>query len=161
MKRFMALMSATAIGLGSMTAAYAADVDGLAVSVFPDADQSNVTEVYPTIANDLKLILEQRFSDNRAEDGHDVTVRLTEVSVDGSTILTPDDEFNRVKGMVYVKAKGDAGGPSPFSITVDAKTGAIYKDSDGMVVIPDKALFYNAMLSGFADKTYDAVQKVE
>ena len=157
MKRFMALMTATALSLGSMAAAETAKVDSLIVAVSPKAEDANVTSVWPNLESDLKDVLDAKFTPHRDDDGLDLSVRIIEVSLDGSKILTEEDEFNHIEGWVYVRPDGNSGEVTPFKVIIDAKTGALYKNPEGEVQIPGAELFYSAIVNGFADKTLEAV----
>ncbi|MEM9970856.1 MAG: hypothetical protein AAF762_07130 [Pseudomonadota bacterium] len=161
MKRFMATITATALSLGSMAAADTAKVDSVFVTVSPAADEANVEEVWPTLGSDLKTVLDDKLALYRDNDGYDVSIRIIDVSLDGSKILTEDDEFNRVEGWVYVRPGDDASDVTPIKVIVDAQTGAVFKNPDGSVQIPGAELFYNAMLNGFAEQTREAILKLE
>ena len=158
MKRFMTLVTATAIGFGSTAIAQDNMVKTLRVSVSPDAEDANVEVIWPDLESDLQAVMDAKFASLRADQGVDVNVKIIEVSVDGSQILTENEEFNHLEGWVFVRDAADAGGTNPTKVVIDAKTGAVYKDPEGMVVIPDAELFYAAMLNGFADKALDVVE---
>mgnify|MGYP001804447022 CR=1 FL=1 len=157
MKRFMALTSALALGLGSTAWADSAKVDSIFVDLSPNADDANVETVWPTLEDDLKTLLDAKFAPHMSDDGYTVTVRIIEVSLDGSMILTESDEFNHLEGWVYVRPNDGTGNISPTKVIIDAQTGALYKTPDGAVQIPGAELFYAAMLDGFADKTLETI----
>ena len=161
MKRFMALMTATALCVGSTAWSQTAKVDSLIVAVSPAADNANVESVWPDLENDLKGVLDAKFERHRADDGYDVSVRIIDVSLNGSTILTEEDEFNHIEGWVYMRPDGNPGDVTPVKVSIDALTGAVYKNPEGEVQIPGAELFYTSMLNEFGDKTRELVLKMK
>ena len=161
MKRFMTLITATALCVGSTAWAQTAKVDSLIVAVSPAADDANVETVWPNLENDLKGVLDAKFERHRADNGYDVSVRIIDVSLNGSTILSEEDEFNHIAGWVYLRPDADPGDVTPVKISINALTGAVYKSPEGEVQIPGAELFYSSMLNEFGDKAREIVLKMK
>jgi hypothetical protein len=159
MKRFTTLLATAAIGVAG--AASAADVTLADVDViveFEDAENANAQEFWPAIETDLETVFAAKTAAMHSDEGLDVNVRLTEVSLSGSQILTGEGEFNHMEGWVYVREQGDPDPLESFKVIIDAKTGSA-GIIEGMVIVPDMQDFYVALLNGFADKTLQEIEE--
>ncbi len=159
MKRLTVLLATTCIGLAGVASAAPKTVAEVDVIVeFEDAENANAQKFWPAIETDLETIFAAKAAPFHSDDGYDVKVRLTQVSLSGSEILTGEGEFNHLEGWVYVREQGEPEAVDSFKVIIDAKTGSVGIE-EGMITLPDLQDFYVALLNGFVDKSYEEIQE--
>ncbi len=134
-----------------------------------DFENSNALEYWPDLAADLSAAIAER--SNLTGDSSDPSVRIevTEVAVNGATMLPDTGEFNELFGIVIgmpgesalEDGQNNRGVDEPFlesPILLHAKEGTAIAGEGVIMVPPSQDDFYNAMVATFADIV---VQKVE
>lgn len=164
MKTLMALITTTAIGAASLASAQDVNPNNMiaeadVVVELEDAKNANALQFWPQIETDLETVLAQKMQPFYSGEGYDVTIRLTKVSMTGSTLLTDKGEFNHLEGWVYVRNQDDPDPVDSFKVIISAETGTAGL-SEGMYLLPGLADFYVALLNGFADKTVREIQDI-
>lgn len=144
--------------LAAATVAFAGEETVSKVDVYAeieDVQNANALQFWPDIETDLQAVIQAMLGNRATDDGMEMTVRIDEVSLSGSELLTGEGEFNRLQGWVYFKEPVDAEPLFQAEITVDAETGAIdlsrVEGDVVMIKMPDMPDFYTALLVGFAD----------
>lgn len=157
MKRFLIATSAAALFVTGPVVAEPTINEADVIVELEDAENANALEYWPQIETDLEEVMAAYIAPLHSDDGYDVKVRLTEVSLSGSKILEGEGEFNHMEGWVYVREQGDPSVVDSFNIVIDAKTQSA-GIADGMIVIPGMDDFYVALLNGFADKSVKLIK---
>ena len=125
---------------------------------------ANALDYWPTIEKDLEAKLAEKIEPYYSGDGYDITVRLSEISIDGSALLGNEGEFNTLKGWVYIREQGNPDPVDSVGLSMTAKTGeANYEAPENTVVVvipPARAAFYDALLDRFAERTVEEVEKL-
>ena len=82
--RHLTMITALGLGLSMASAATAQDklVDELDVKVEFDDVNANALDYYPNIETDLEAALAEVFEPMRSENGYDITISLSEISLD-------------------------------------------------------------------------------
>ena len=117
-----------------------------------DMDKGNALTFWPSIQGDLQASIVKAAEPVFNNDGYQVTVRLTDVSLSGSTVLTDKGEFNHMEGWVFYRKPGE---PEPVyeqKIILDAATETVGGTSS-YVILPDLPEFYQSLIGAFADST--------
>lgn len=155
---------AVSASLAAATVAFAADATLSKVEVFAeieDAQNSNALQFWPEIESDLESVINAMARDRMTDNGLEMTVRISEISLSGSELLTGEGEFNRLEGWVYFREPGDPAPVYQKEIFIDAETGKIDLSTvEGNVVfvtLPEMPDFYSALLSGFADVAVEQI----
>ena len=161
MKRFMsaafASIIASAFGGALHAQAVVSEVD--VIVELEDAANANALEYWPSIETDLESLLEEKLAGQMANEGHDVTVRLAEVSLDGSPLLGTDGEFNTLKGWIYIREPGDPDPVESVGISLNAEVGE--GDEDALINLnPSIDDMYRALLDRFAERTIEEVEAI-
>lgn len=152
--------------LAAATVAFAEEGTLSKVEVFAeieDAQNSNALEFWPQIEADLETVINAMARNRMTDDGLEMTVRISEISLSGSELLTGEGEFNRLEGWVYFREPGDPAPVHQKEIFIDAETGAIDLsgvESDFVIVkMPEMPAFYTALLVGFSDVAIDQLDE--
>ncbi len=160
MKRLMTLATCAAVGFAGFAAAQDKTIAEADVIVeLEDAGNANALEYWPQIESDLETVLAEWIAPMQSGDGYDVKIRLSDVSLSGSTILTGEGEFNHIEGWVYVREQGEPSVVDSFKVIIDAQTGE-FPAGPGYYILPGMDDFYVALLNGFADKTVRTIQEM-
>lgn len=155
---------AIAGSLAASTAVFAQPMlDEITVDAeFEDVEGANALQYWPELENDLAEAIAYRAGSMRSENGYDVTVRVREITMSGSRVLTGEGEFNHLEGIVYFRAPDDPVPVEQVTIILDARTGEIPVLEDGaIVVLPGTPVFYAALLDAFARNTIEALGKLD
>lgn len=157
MKRFALTCAIAALA----AAAAMADVNELSEidveTELEDVANANALEFWPEIARDLEEALAS--ATVAADDAPRLVVRLSEISLDGATILDTDGGFNTLEGWVYVYADRDADAEPTAALVSDqirleASTVPVDASTPGRIVIlPGDTEFYRALIATFAEVT--------
>ncbi len=124
-----------------------------------DMDETNALEYWPEIEADLTAKILDAARPMLDDDGYEVEVKLKEVSLSGSKVLSGEGEFNRMAGWVYVRKQGELVPEKSVEITLDAETGALGGNSD-IAIIPGKPMFYAALINSLARRTVEEIGKL-
>jgi hypothetical protein len=150
--------------VAASTVAFAQDANAISeVDVkaeLGDVKDANALEFWPNLETDLEKVIMAEAGPLVAEDGYDLVVSLKEVSLSGSTLLSGEGEFNRLEGWVYFIPDGQTVAQDQEPIIIEAVTAPIPADAIG-VIVPDKPVYYAAMLQGFAASTMDRFAELE
>ncbi len=166
MKPMKLLLTGTAFAIGGTlavvtgSAAFAQDEVLIAeadVKVELDDVNANALQYYPNIEQDLEAKLAEKIQPHHSDDGYDVTVSLSEISVDGSVLLGNEGEFNTLKGWVYIREQGNPDPVESVGLSLTAVTGEVDPAAD-IVIAPSQNAFYDALLDRFAERTVEEVQ---
>ena len=157
--KHLTMITALALGLAMTPAAMAQDklVDEVDVKVELDDVNANALDFYPNIETDLETKLAEVFSPMHSDDGYDITVSLSEISLDGSKLLGAEGEFNTLKGWVYIREQGNPDPVDSVGLSLQAKTGESDPNA-AFVLAPGTDDFYQALLQRFAERTMEEVQ---
>lgn len=124
-----------------------------------DDINANALTYWPDIERDLEAKLAEKIEPFFSGEGYEITVSLSEVSVDGSALLGNDGEFNTLKGWVYIREKGDPTPVESVGLSLQAKTGEVDPSAD-IVIAPSQNAFYDALLTRFAERAVEEVQNL-
>ncbi len=149
--------------MGSMAStAFAEDRTLIAeadVKVELDDVQANALEYWPDIERDLEEKLASAIAPHYSGDGYDVTIRLSEISIDGSALLGNEGEFNTLTGWVVVREQHNPAPVERVWVSLTAKTGEVDPEAD-IVIAPARNAFYNALLDRFAERTVEEIEAI-
>lgn len=118
---------------------------------------ANALDYWPTIERDLEAKLSAELSPYYSDQGYDITVRLAEISIDGSALLGNEGEFNTLKGWVYIREQGNPDPVESVGLSLTAVTGEVDPEAD-IVIPPARNAFYEALLVRFAERTIEEVE---
>ena len=149
-----ALAAATAASAVAQDNALIAEAD---VKVDLDDVDANALQYWPNIEKDLEAKLAEKIEPLYSGDGYDITVSLSEISIDGSALLGNEGEFNTLKGWVYIREQGNPDPVDSVGLSLTAKTGDVDPAAD-IVIAPSQNAFYDALLDRFAERTIEEVQ---
>lgn len=153
MKQLIALTTALTLTMAPM--AYAGDVTVGSVAVeakLAAGDDTNALKLWPDVTEDLQKMVKDAVQPMMADDGVDVKVRLTEMSLEGETMLPDDGEFNWLSGWVFLYRDGTPVKSFPVIMRADSPD-AVSVPGAVIVVAPNDSDYYNALLAGFAAHT--------
>ena len=159
-------IAATAFLMGGSIAAVTASgafaADGHLVSeadvvVELDDVNANALTYWPDIEQDLEAKLAEKIEPFYSGEGYEITVSLSEISIDGSALLGHEGEFNTLKGWVYIREQGKPTPVESVGLSLTAKTGEVDPSAD-IVIAPAKNAFYEALIDRFAERTMEEVQ---
>lgn len=123
---------------------------------------ANALDYWPTIEKDLEAKLAEKIAPLYSGDGYDITISLSEISIDGSALLGAEGEFNTLKGWVYIREQGNPDPVDSVGLSLTAKTGDVTAtpSENTLVTItaPQRKAFYDALLDRFAERTIEEVQ---
>lgn len=155
---------AVAGAVAASTVAFAQDVNTVSeVDVnaeLGDVKDANALEFWPNLTSDLEKVIMAEAGPRIAEDGYELVVSLKEVSLSGSTLLSGQGEFNRLEGWVYYIPAGQTVAQDQEPIIIEAVTAPVPADAIG-VIVPDKPVYYAAMLQGFAMSTMNHLDELD
>ncbi|RKF14867.1 hypothetical protein D6850_08325 [Roseovarius spongiae] len=172
----MYLMRTTILGGAIALAGGVAAADPLAVSDvevrtdLTDFENSNALDYWPELAADLGAAITERVNLTGKAEHPSITVEVTEIAVDGSTILPESGEFNQLVGVVIgepgestiEKPEKASDQPQPFvnvPVILHATEGEATGGPDVIVIPPSQDDFYHAMLDAFADIVVEKVDE--
>lgn len=154
MTSFRTLIFAGLVAVAPLTTVSAGDAIRLGVDVkLMDGDGVNTLQFWPTIEDDLATAIAQAVE--QRPDGNEiiVKVRLNEVSLSGSRMLTGEGEFNRMAGWIYVYDDMSKPPLDQFSVNLDAVTATPKNLPENATALPPaKADFYNTLIGAFAER---------
>lgn len=122
-----------------------------------DVANANALDFWPDIARDLEDALASVTV--QSDDAPRLVVRLSEISLDGATVLDTDGGFNTLEGWVYVYPDRDADAEPTAALVneqvrLEASAVPVDTSSPGQVVIlPGDTEFYRALVATFAEVT--------
>lgn len=120
---------------------------------------ANALDYWPAIEADLEEKLAEKIAPYHSGDGHDITVRLSEISIDGSALLGNEGEFNTLVGWVYIREKDNPEPVESIGLSLTATTAETTVASQTAIIIPPaRNAFYEALLDRFAERTVEEVQ---
>ncbi|MEQ9041669.1 MAG: hypothetical protein RIE24_25365 [Silicimonas sp.] len=123
--------------------------------------EANALDYWPNVEADLEEMLSAKIAPYYSGDGHEITVRLSEISIDGSALLGNEGEFNTLNGWIYIREKGNPDPVESIGLSLTAKTGnATPATEDTIVIPPGRNAFYQALLDRFAERTLEEVQSL-
>lgn len=171
MKKMKLYIAASAFALGGALAAatagaaFAQDTALIAeadVKVELDDVNANALDYWPDIEKDLEAKLAEKIAPIYSGDGYDITVSLSEISIDGSALLGADGEFNTLKGWVYIREQGNPDPVDSVGLSLTAVTGDVTATASENTLVtitaPQRGDFYDALLDRFAERTIEEVQ---
>lgn len=125
-----------------------------------DIDDANALNYWPNIEEDLAKVILAHAGSMVSDDGYDIVVSLREVSLSGSKLLTGEGEFNKLEGYAYFIPGGETVAQEQDVISVEAVTAPVPADAIA-VIVPNKPVYYAALLEGFADKAISTLSELE
>ncbi len=154
MTSFRTLVFAGLVAVAPIGAVTAGDAIRLGVDVkLMDGDGVNTLQFWPTIEDDLATAIGRAVDQRPDGDEIIVKVRLNEVSLSGSRMLTGEGEFNRMAGWIYVYDDISKPPLDQFSVNLDAVTATATDLPENAVVMPPaKADFYETLIDAFAER---------
>ncbi|NNL34827.1 MAG: hypothetical protein HKP35_03320 [Silicimonas sp.] len=163
------LIAGTAFALGGLAAAMTATaafaearplISEADVKVELDDVNANALQYFPDIEKDLEAKLAEAIEPYYSGDGYEITVSLSEISVDGSVLLGNDELFNTLKGWVYIREQGNPDPVDSVGLSLTAVTGEVDASAteNTIVIPPAQNAFYDALLSRFAERTIEEVE---
>lgn len=155
---------AIAGSLAASTAVFAdPKIDEIKVEAeLEDVAGANALEYWPELESDLEDAIAFRAGSMRADNGYDITVRVREITMSGSKVLTGEGEFNHLEGIAYFRAPDNPVPVEQVTIILDARTGEIPVLEDGAtLILPGTPVFYAALLDAFAINTVEAVSELD
>lgn len=166
MKPMKTFIAGSAFVLGGAVAALVAT--GALAAYWPlisDADvvveledvNANALSYWPDIESDLEAKLVEKIAPYYSGDGYEITISLSEISIDGSALLGNEGEFNTLKGWIYIREKGNPDPVESLGLSLEAKTGAV-DPSATIVIAPAQDKFYDTLLDRFAERTVEEVE---
>lgn len=150
----LAVTAATSVSAQDKTMIHEADV----VVELEDMN-ANALDYWPTIEKDLEAKLAEKIEPYYSGEGYDIRVRLSDVSISGSTLLEGEGEFNTLKGWVYIREQGNPDPIGSVGLSLEAVTGEADSEAD-FIIPPASDEFYDALLNRFAERTVEEVQKL-
>lgn len=159
MKRTMlfgALFAASAsLAATGVVFAQDAKVSEVAVAAeLEDMQNANALQFWPNIEKDLAAVISDAAKDKISDEGYEIDVRIKEISMSGSTVLSGEGEFNHLEGWVYFREPGNPVPVEQEAVVVDAYTGDIDPGA-AIVILPGVPDFYAGLLHGFSKGTMD------
>jgi hypothetical protein len=162
MKAIKTLMIGTALAVASFGVAQAADpmVSEIDVSVEFSTADANALQFYPNLETDLEAKLAETLAPVMADDGGQIKVIVSDVSVDGSVILGGEGDFNTLSGGMFFypvnpDKSEDASDVNPKTSTINvvavpALPESMAADAPAYMVRPSEGAIYEAMINKFA-----------
>ncbi|MEO9826617.1 MAG: hypothetical protein ABJF50_19615 [Paracoccaceae bacterium] len=147
------------VGIASVANAQEKEFSEVDVTIqLGDAGGSNALNFWPEVETDMEAVIRQRVSTLYNPNGLNVSLNVTEISLDGSKDLPGDGAFNTLRGVAMIRE--DANGPvvafEEFGLRAQPWETSI---KDGMFLLADKADFYNAMLNNFANELVTVINE--
>jgi hypothetical protein len=153
MKQLIALTTALTLTMAPMAIAENVTVSSVAVEARLSAgDDSNALKLWPDVTSDLQKMVKDAVQPMWADDGLKVNVRLTEMSLEGETMLPDDGEFNWLSGWVFIYRDNAPVKSFPVIMRADSAD-AVSVPGSVIVVSPTDNDYYHALLTGFATHT--------
>ena len=121
-----------------------------------DIENANALDFWPEIGPDLDATITALAAPMMAETGYEIDVRVSEIAISDSAVLTGDGEFNQLGGWVYIREPGNPVPVKDAQIMLDASTGALGGNSE-VILVPGRPDFYNALINVFALRTIEEV----
>ncbi len=146
---------ATTVSLAALTTAAHAD-EPVAFSVInveasmSAAENSNAMDVFPDIVTDLQTAIASRVE--TSDDGSDPTIRVDvrKIALNGDPMLTGDNQFNQMEGVVSIAGDNNEIGAQSFEVNVSASAPDQTVPEGYIAIAPSEGDFYAAMIDGFA-----------
>ena len=153
--------------ISTASATYAEQVTVSAVEVaaeLADVNNKKALEYYPNVQVDLQAALTDQLAPLVGDDGHTVTVRIDEISLDGQP-LREDQGFNTLTGFVYVlpptEAQSDSDQEPADTAAVETFNIQLTATSLGAGLQPGSDDYYRAMVLAFAQSAAEKVAAVD
>jgi hypothetical protein len=157
MKHLAVICTAAALAAGAVSADVN-ELSGIDVETeLEDVANANALDFWPDIARDLEEALASATIES--EDAPRLVVRLSEISLDGATVLDTDGGFNTLEGWVYVYPDRDADAEPTAALVNDQirlEASAVPVDTSRpgrIVILPGDTEFYRALVATFAEVT--------
>lgn len=163
MSKFIALTTALTLSLAPMAMAEDLKIAEIEVkSELADVTDSNALQFWPEIESDLKTAVEAALVPMLDENGDDVVVSLSEVSLSGSAVLGDAGEFNQMRGWVYVFGDDRSAPKHSFEVILSAQSAAVGSVPENTIIIPvSDADFYNVLIAAFATSTAEKLGEID
>lgn len=129
-----------------------------------DVANANALDFWPDVARDLEAALAS--ATLQSDDAPRLVVRISEISLDGATVLDTDGGFNTLEGWVYVYPDRDADAEPTAAlvneqIRLEASAVAVDASTPGrIVVLPGDTEFYRALVATFAEVTLEKLDEL-
>ncbi|AJE47339.1 hypothetical protein [Celeribacter indicus] len=159
---FLAILATTSL-VAVPALAEPLDIAEVETTVTLDDVEANALDYWPEIGADLNALVSAGLIDQMEPNG-DYSIRLdvTEMSLEGATVLGAEGEFNELDGWVYIYGPTETTEPvERLRIQLSAEEAYVEVPSNMTVVAPARAEFYNALVTAFAAKTVSEVAKQE
>ena len=124
-----------------------------------DAENANALTYWPTIEQDMEAKFAAEIADQLNDSGLDVTVRLAEVSLDGSELLGSKGEFNTLKGWVYIREQNNPEPIESVGISLEGEIGTGDPDAS-FTIAPSIDDMYEALTTRFVERTMEEIARL-
>jgi hypothetical protein len=151
---------ALALGAVSLSAFAAEEATVKSVAVAAEIDtavDANALSLYPEMERDLERAILDRIPVEDDPNGYVVQVALQMVALDGDTYLPDTMEFNQMEGTVLITSPLTDAAPQSIPVRIMASTAETAAPEGFVMVNPDPADFYMAMLMAFADTVAEQI----